>query len=96
VLGRVFDAASTSYARVGPDGAPHHLQSCLVVTEHGGIHAHQSDVNTLSGVNATKPIVPLFHLRTPAACVCKSVILCVQTDALPISLLRLSLLVLQI
>ena len=35
------DAASTSYAA----GAPHHLQLCLAVAEHGGIHAHPSDVN---------------------------------------------------
>ena len=55
VLGRVFDAASSNYARAGPAGAPHHLQSCLAVAEHGGIHAHPSDVNTLAGVNATKP-----------------------------------------
>ena len=41
-------------------------------------------MNTLAGVNATRPIAPLFHRRTPAACtfVCVSIILCVQTDAL--------------
>ena len=53
------DAASTSYAWAGPAGAPHQLQSYLAVDEHGGIHAHPSDVNTLAGVNATKPIAPL-------------------------------------
>ena len=75
------DAASTSYARAGPVGAPHQM--------HGGIHAHPSDVNTLAGVNATKPIAPLFHRRTPAACtfVCMSIILCVQTDALASAML---------
>jgi len=39
------DAASTSYTRAGPARAPHHLQLCLAVAEHGGIHAHPSDVN---------------------------------------------------
>jgi len=38
------DAASTSYARAGPVGAPHQMQLCLAVAEHGGIHAHPSDV----------------------------------------------------
>jgi hypothetical protein len=83
------DAASISYARAGPVGAPHQMQLCLAVAEHGGIHAHPSDVNTLAGVNATKPIVSLFHHRTPAACtfVCVSIILCVQTDALASAML---------
>jgi len=78
------DAASTNYARAGPVGVPHQMQLCLSVTEHGGIHVHPSDVNTLTGVNATKPISPLFHRRTPVVCtfVCVSIILCVQTDAL--------------
>jgi len=65
------------------------MQLCLAVAEHGGIHAHPSDVNTLAGVNATKPTAPLFHCRTPAACtfVCVSTILCVQTDALASAML---------
>jgi len=80
--GRSFlanDAASTSYARAGPAGSPHQLQLCLDVAEHGGIHVHLSDVNTLAGVNATKSIVPLFHYRTPAACtfVCVCQLFCV-------------------
>ena len=30
---------------------PHQMQLCLAAAEHGGIHAHPSDVNTLAGVN---------------------------------------------
>ena len=32
------DAASTSYARAGPVGAPHQMQLCLAVAEHGSMH----------------------------------------------------------
>ena len=35
---------------------------------HGGIQAHPIDVNTLAGVNASKPIAPLFQRRPAAAC----------------------------
>jgi len=83
------DAASTNYARAVPVGAPHQMQLCLAVADHGGIHAHPSDVNMVAGVNATKTIGPLFHRRTPAGCtfVCVSIFLCFQTDALASAML---------
>jgi len=83
------DAVSTIYARAVPVGTPHQMQLRLTVTDHGGIHAHPSDVNMVSGVNTTKSTGPLFHRRTPAACtfVCVSILLCVQTDALASAML---------
>jgi len=72
----VNDAASTNYARAGPVGAPHQMQLCLVVAEHGGIHAHPSDVNTLAGVNATKPIDFPSYSCSMYVCVCDNYFVC--------------------
>jgi len=43
---------------------------------HGGIQAHPTDVNTLAGVNASKPIALLFQRRPAAACT----FLCVRVN----------------
>jgi len=43
---------------------------------HGGIQAHPTHVNTLAGVNASKPIAPLFQRCPAAACT----FLCVRVN----------------
>jgi len=43
---------------------------------HGGIQAHPTFVNMLTGVNASKPISPLFQRRPATVCT----FLCVRVN----------------